>query len=67
LSKITIYYLGSCSAGNIQRLGNDLGYTIAIHEEGSGKLRFSTTPNLTAAHKTILQKIIDAIGYGKIT
>jgi len=67
LSEVIIYYFGSCNAGNIQRLANDLGYTIKIHDQGSGKLRFSISPNLTAAHKTALKKMIDAIGYGIIT
>lgn len=67
MSEIKLYYLGAAYPQNVKRIARDNSYTIKIHEEGEGILRFSLTPNLTTGHKTAMQKMLDAIGYGTIT
>ena len=67
MSDIKIYSLTPISSSVILNFGKVFGYEININGESEGFIRINTTPNLSAAHKTSMQKMIDAVGFGSIT
>lgn len=67
MSEIKIYSLITVYEEVIRAFGTKFNYTISINDFGVGYIRFQTAPNLSAPHKTALQSMIDAIGYGTIT
>jgi len=67
LSEIIFFGNGPLMDSVLVELAKKYNYQLDVNSLGPGSLRFNTVPDLTTAHKTIVQKILDANGYGKIT
>jgi len=67
MSKVIIDSLIIVEERHIKGFCEEFGYTCNINKQGKGRFIFSTTPDLTAGHKTQLQKMIDAVGRGTIS
>lgn len=66
MTEIVVYSLLHINASQLQTILSGLGYGSTVHEEGLGKIRLSTSSNMTQGHKDKLQLAIDAVGYGII-